>query len=92
MSVQDVYKRQGKEPTKFSDCTSIKNLEREPVFVELKSGEILAAGISADFVSDGKYLKVTHTLVNVSDKTMERVCIGVNADIQIGSNDAARCV
>ena len=79
----------GKEPTKFSDCTSIKNLEREPVFVELKSGEILAAGISADFVSDGKYLKVTHTLVNVSDKTMERVCIGVNADIQIGSNDAA---
>ena len=79
----------GKEPTKFSDCTSIKNLEREPVFVELKSGKILAAGISADFVSDGKYLKVTHTLVNVSDKTMERVCIGVNADIQIGSNDAA---
>ena len=79
----------GKEPTKFSDCTSIKNLEREPVFVELESGEILAAGISADFVSDGKYLKVTHTLVNVSDKTMERVCIGVNADIQIGSNDAA---
>ena len=79
----------GKEPTKFSDCTSIKNLEREPVFVELKSGEILAAGISADFVSDGKYLKVTHTLVNVSDKAMERVCIGVNADIQIGSNDAA---
>ena len=49
----------------------------------------MAAGISADFVSDGKYLKVTHTLVNVSDKTMERVCIGVNADIQIGSNDAA---
>ena len=40
-------------------------------------------------MSDGKYLKVTHTLVNVSDKTMERVCIGVNADIQIGSNDAA---
>ena len=36
----------------------------------------MAAGISADFVSDGKYLKVTHTLVNVSDKTMERVCIG----------------
>ena len=79
----------GKEPTEFSDCTSIKNLEREPVFVKLESGEILAAGISADFVSDGKYMKVTHTLVNVSDETMKQVCIGVNADIQIGSNDSA---
>ncbi len=44
----------------FSDCTSIKNLEREPVLLSWNQGEILA-GISADFVSDGKYLKVTHT-------------------------------
>ena len=63
----------GKEPTKFSNCTSIKEVEREePVFVELESGGILAArDFRADFVSDGKYLKVTLTLVNVSDKTME---------------------
>ena len=75
--------------TSFNSCTSIKNLEREPVFININSGEIMAAGISADFVSNGKYLKVTHTLVNVSDNDLYQVNLGVNADIQIGNSDSA---